>query len=78
MRRIEPFSHACAVCPRVDDRRVVSGIVHVIRNGLMWKDAPRCYGAHKTLCNRFVRWSRPGVFERISPRSPPRRGSPTG
>jgi transposase len=26
--------------PRVDDRRVISGIIHVIRNGLMWKDAP--------------------------------------
>ena len=43
----------------------VSGIVYVIRNGLMWKDAPRRYGPHKTLYNRFVRWSRLGVFERI-------------
>src|SRR6476620_11682140 len=51
--------------PRVDDRRVVSGIVYVIRNGLMWKDAPRGYGPHKTLYNRFVRWSRLGVFDRI-------------
>src|SRR3954466_13145742 len=51
--------------PRVDDRRVVSGIVYVIRNGLQWKDAPRAYGPHKTLYNRFVRWSRRGVFERI-------------
>ncbi len=50
---------------RVDDRRVVSGIIYVIRNGLMWKDAPRGYGPHKTLYNRFVRWSRMGVFERI-------------
>ena len=35
--------------PRVDDRRVISGIVHVIRNGLMWRDAPAAYGPHKTL-----------------------------
>ena len=51
--------------PRVDDRRVVSGIVYVIRNGLQWKDAPRGYGPHKTLYNRFIRWSRLGVFDRI-------------
>ena len=65
MRRIVPFfplSHGVA---RVDDRRVISGIVFVIRNGLRWRDAPRDYGPHKTIYNRFVRWSRLGVFNRI-------------
>src|SRR6187401_348598 len=57
-----PLSHGVA---RVDDRRVVSGIVYVIRNGLQWKDAPTGYGPHKTLYNRFIRWSRLGVFDRI-------------
>lgn len=51
--------------PRVDDRRVISGIVHVLRNGLMWRDAPAVYGPSKTLYNRFIRWSRIGVFDRI-------------
>lgn len=51
--------------PRVDDRRVISGIVHVIRHGLMWRDAPTAYGLHKTLYTRFVRWSAAGVFDRI-------------
>ena len=51
--------------PRVDDRRVISGIIHVIRNGLMWRDAPAAYGPHKTLYNRFKRWSEAGVFNRI-------------
>jgi transposase len=51
--------------PRVDDRRVISGIIHVIRHGLMWRDAPAVYGPHKTLYNRFVRWSAAGVFDRI-------------
>ncbi|GBQ16346.1 transposase [Swaminathania salitolerans LMG 21291] len=50
---------------RVDDRRVLSGIVYVIRHGLQWKDAPSGYGPHKTLYNRFIRWSRLGVFARI-------------
>lgn len=51
--------------PRVDDRRVLSGILFVLRNGLRWQDAPPVYGPHKTLYNRFVRWSRLGVFARI-------------
>jgi transposase len=50
---------------RADDRRVLSGVIHVIRNGLRWRDAPSEYGPHKTLYNRFVRWSRIGVFARI-------------
>ena len=51
--------------PRVDDRRVISGIIHVIRGGLRWRDAPAIYGPSKTLYNRFVRWSRVGIFNRI-------------
>jgi transposase len=65
MRRIEPFFPRSRGIPRVDDRRVVSGIVYVIRHGLQWKDAPAGYGPPKTLYNRFVRWSRMGVFARI-------------
>jgi putative transposase len=65
MRRIEPYFPLSHGIPRVDDRRVISGIVFVIRNGLRWRDAPREYGPHKTIYNRFVRWSRLGVFDKI-------------
>ena len=65
MRRIEPFFPRSRGLPRVDDRRVISGIIYVIRHGLQWKDAPRGYGPSKTLYNRFIRWSRLGVFARI-------------
>ena len=51
--------------PRVDDRRVLSGIVFVNRNGLRWRDAPGAYGPHKTLYNRWKRWGEAGVFTRI-------------
>lgn len=44
---------------------MISGIIYVIRHGLQWKDAPRGYGPPKTLYNRFIRWSRLGVFARI-------------
>lgn len=65
MRRIEPYFPLSHGIPRVDDRRIVSGIIYVIRGGLMWRDAPRAYGPHKTIYNRFIRWSRLGVFNRI-------------
>jgi transposase len=41
--------------PRVDDRRVISGIIHVLRSGGRWVDAPASYRPRKTLYNRFVR-----------------------
>ena len=65
MERIERSFPRARGLRRVDDRRVVSGIVYVIRHGLQWKDAPAGYGPHKTLYNRFVRWSQAGVFNRI-------------
>ncbi len=43
---------------RVDDRRVISGIVHVLKTGCRWRDCPRDYGPHTTIYNRFNRWSR--------------------
>jgi transposase len=48
--------------PRVDDRRVISGIVHVLKSGCRWADAPAIYGPKKTLYNRFVRWAAKGVW----------------
>ncbi len=65
MARISPFFPLSHGVPRVDDQRVISGIIYVIKHGLQWKDAPKAYGPHKTLYNRFVRWSLLGVFDRI-------------
>jgi transposase len=48
--------------PRVDDRRVISGIVHVLKSGCRWVDAPPIYGPRKTLYNRFQRWAAKGVW----------------
>jgi len=48
--------------PRVDDLRVISGIVHVLKSGGRWVDAPAIYGPRKTLYNRFVRWAAKGVW----------------
>ncbi len=50
---------------RVDDRRVVSGIVQMLRSGGRWRDCPAIYGPYTTVYNRFNRWSRQGVWSGI-------------
>ena len=65
MERLRPFFPKSHGRPRVDDRRVLSGIVFVNRNGLRWRDAPGEYGPHKTLYNRWKRWGEAGVFTRM-------------
>ena len=59
---------------RVDDRRVISGIVHMLRSGARWRDCPPEYGPYTTVYNRFNRWSRQGIwlemFEALTGRSP--------
>ncbi len=48
--------------PRADDRRVISGIIHVLKSGGRWADAPDVYRPRKALYNRFVRWAAKGVW----------------
>ena len=43
---------------RVDDRKIISGIVHVLKIGCRWKDCPAAYGPSTTVYNRYNRWSR--------------------
>jgi len=65
LKRLEPFFPRTRGIPRVDDRRVVSGIVHVIRNGLRWRDAPAVYGpTRRSTTGSFagLAW---GIFDRI-------------
>ena len=65
MDRLRPFFPKSHGRPRVDDRRVLSGIIFINRNGLRWCDAPAAYGPPKTLYNRWKRWCGMGVFARI-------------
>ena len=62
LARFFPKSHGK---PRVDDRRVLSGIIFINRNGLRWRDAPSAYDPHKTLYSRWKRWSEKGIFARM-------------
>lgn len=65
LKLIQPYFPPSRGVPRVDDLRVISGIIFVLKRGLQWRDAPREYGPPKTLYNRFIRWSRMGVFDQI-------------
>ena len=65
MERLRPFFPKSHGKPRVDDRRVLSGIIFINRNGLRWCDAPREYGPPKTLYKRWKRWGDMGVFARM-------------
>lgn len=50
---------------RVDDRRVISGIIHVLKSGCRWCDCPPEYGPYTTIYNRFTRWAQRGVWENL-------------
>jgi len=65
IERLRPFFPKSHGKPREDDRRVLSGIVFVNRNGLRWRDAPCDYGPRKTFYNRWKRWGERGVFMRM-------------
>ncbi len=52
LNTIKPYFPPSRGVPRVDDLRVISGIIHVLKRGLQWRDAPKEYGPHKTLYNR--------------------------
>lgn len=65
MARLRPYFPKSHGRPQVDDRRVLSGIVFINRNGLRWCDAPEEYGPPKTLYNRWKRWSERGAFVRM-------------
>lgn len=65
LNRIKPYFPVSHGVPPVHAVRVISGILSVIRYGLQWKDALKAYGPYKTLSNRFVCWSRAGIFNKI-------------
>ena len=51
--------------PRVDDRRVLNGIFWVLRSGAFWSDLPERYGPPTTIYNRFNRWRKAGIWDRL-------------
>jgi transposase len=63
---IEPhLPHGKPGKPRVDDRRVISGILHVLKTGCRWRDVPAEYGPPTTVYNRYHRWAQRGIWQRV-------------
>ena len=65
-KRIEPLlPRGRRGAHRVDDRRGISGGMHMLRSGARWRDCPADYGPYTTIYNRFNRWSKQGIWEAI-------------
>ncbi len=62
---IEPLLPHLGGKPRVDDRRVLSGVLHRFREGLRWRALPAEYGPRTTVFNRFNRWSQRGLWQQL-------------
>ena len=66
---IEPhLPHGKPGKPRVDDRTVISGILHVLKTGCRWRDVPAAYAPPTAIYNRYNRWSRHRIRQRIATR----------
>ncbi|PIL19917.1 transposase [Puniceibacterium antarcticum] len=63
--RPKPFFPRSHGKPRVDVKRVLSGIIFINRSGLRWRDAPSAHGPHKTFYSRWKRWSEKDIFARM-------------
>src|SRR5512139_1733392 len=50
---------------RADDRRIISGIIHILQSGARWRDCPNEYGPYTTVYNRFNRWAKRGRWQAI-------------
>ncbi len=51
--------------PRVDDQRVLNGIFWILRTGSPWRDLPERYGPYTTVYNRFNRWRKAGIWDKL-------------
>jgi transposase len=48
-----------------DNRLFVNGVLWVLRSGAHWHDVPERYGKHKTVHQRFTRWAKAGMWEKV-------------
>jgi transposase len=51
--------------PNLPHRRIINGILWILRTGAPWEDLPRGYGKHKTISSRYYRWCQQGIWDRI-------------
>ena len=66
-QRLQPLlpEHKRTGRPPADDRRIVNGILWILRTGAPWRDLPERYGPWRTVASRFYRWQKAGVWEKL-------------
>lgn len=64
-RRSSRICRTAIGCAIVDDRRVISSILHALKSGCRWRDCPADYGPRTTIYNRYDRWARQGIWRRL-------------
>jgi transposase len=62
--------------PRVDDRSILNGIFYILRSGSPWRDVPERYDPPTTVYNRFNRWRKAGIWDRLMDRGERFDGAP--
>jgi transposase len=67
---LEPLLPKTRKQARIDDRKMLNAIFYVLRTGVPWRDLPERYGPYTTAYNRFNRWSRLGVWKKVSEQLP--------
>jgi len=66
---LEPLMPKARKSARADDPRIMNAMFYVLRTGMPWRDLPERYGHYTTAYNRFNRWSRRGIFDRLASKS---------
>lgn len=51
--------------PNLDHRRLLNGILWLLRTGAPWRDLPKRCGSWRTVASRFYRWRRAGIWRRL-------------
>jgi putative transposase len=52
-------------CTARDNRRFVDGVLWIARTGAHWRELPKEFGKWNTVFQRYNRWSKTGVWERV-------------
>jgi transposase len=51
--------------PAADHRRILNGILWILRTGAPWRDLPERYGPWPTIASHFYRWRKAGIWARL-------------
>lgn len=65
LKPLLPPQQASTGRPAADHRRIINGILWILRTGAPWRDLPERYGSWSTVYSRFQRWRKAGIWDRL-------------